>query len=691
MLMFEDLHWIDDETQALLNLLADSIATSKVLLLVNYRPEYTHQWGNKSYYTQLRLDPLNRESAAEMLSALVGEGPELLPLKRLVLARTEGNPFFMEELVQALFDEGALVRNGTVEVTRSLNQLKIPPTVQGILAARIDRLPMADKELLQMLAVIGNEFSLEVVRRLVENPSDELDRMLGALQLGEFIYEQPAVGDIDYTFKHALTQEVAYNSVLLERRRLLHERAGVAMEAVYADRLDDHLSDLARHYQRSGNRGKALEYLQRAGEQANARSSHAEAVGFLTSALELLKTLPETPERMQQELALQAGLGSALTALKGWSSAEVVRAWSRASELCRQVGSTPRLFSVLFALGGAHLVRGELHRAYELQQQEEALAIAEKKPDAAFLMWAHTHGFILCPMGEFTLARSHLERGISLYDPALCDAYRAVYSVLDPGVVSLGWLAMTLCLLGYPDQALERGQRAVGLARKLAHPFSLTLSWRRSSQFYHLRREGKESLSSADECLRLATEYGFEETFAPGPVGRGCALIELNRMEEGIPELEDNIAAARATGYELGLTQSLAALGNGYAKVGRVRDGLSAVAEGLAVSEKNSERWFDAELYRIRGELFLKQDTHAEPKAKDEAESCFRQALDIARAQEARWWELRTTVSLARLLAKQCRSDEARSMLAEIYNWFTEGFETADLKDAKALLDELSS
>jgi tetratricopeptide (TPR) repeat protein len=453
-------------------------------------------------------------------------------------------------------------------VTKSLNQLKIPPTVQGILAARIDRLPMAEKELLQTLAVIGNEFSLEIVRRLVEKPSHELDRMLADLQLGEFIYEQPAVGDIDYIFKHALTQDVAYNSVLLERRKSLHERAGAAMEALYASRIDDYLSDLARHYQRSGNSGKALEYLQRAGEQANARSSHAEAVGFLTSALELLKTLLETPERMQQELALQASLGSALTALKGWSSAEVGQVWGRASELCRQVGSTPRLFGVLVALTGIHHVRGELRRAYELRQQ--TLAIAEEKRDATFLMWACAQGFILCPMGEFTSARTHLERAISLYDPALCEAYRAVYSLVDPGVVSLGWLAMTLCLLGYPDQALERGQQAVALARRLAHPFSLTLNWRRSSQLYHLRRDGEASLRSADECLRLATEHGFEETFAPGPIGRGCALIELNRMEEGIAELEDSIAAARATGYELTLTHSLAALGNGYAKVGRV-------------------------------------------------------------------------------------------------------------------------
>jgi class 3 adenylate cyclase len=279
MVIFEDLHWIDGETQALLNLLADSIATAKVLLLVNYRPEYTHPWGNKTYYTQLRLDPLGRESAAEMMSVLVGESPELVPLKRLVLERTEGNPFFMEELVQSLFDEGVLVRNGAIKLTKSLSQLTIPATVQGILAARIDRLPVAEKELLQTLAVIGREFSVEVIKRLVDKATDEVDRMLGDLQLGEFIYEQPAASGIEYTFKHALTQEVAYHSVLLERRKLLHERAAVAIEALYAPRLDDHLSDLARHYQQSGNIGKALEYLQRAGGQAIARSSYAEGVG----------------------------------------------------------------------------------------------------------------------------------------------------------------------------------------------------------------------------------------------------------------------------------------------------------------------------------------------------------------------------------------------------------------------------
>ncbi len=253
MLIFEDLHWIDEGTQAFLNLLADSIGTAKVVLLVNYRPEYSHHWNSKTYYTQLRLDPLGKESADEMLSALLGEGQDLVPLKRLIIERTEGNPFFMEEIVLALFDEGALVRNGAVKLTRSLNQLKIPPTVQAILAARIDRLPADAKDLLQTLAVIGREFPVALVRRLLSTSDDELNRMLSDLQMAEFIYEQPATGDIEYIFKHALTQEVAYHALLVQRRKLLHERAGEVLESMFADQLDDHLGELARHYSRSDN------------------------------------------------------------------------------------------------------------------------------------------------------------------------------------------------------------------------------------------------------------------------------------------------------------------------------------------------------------------------------------------------------------------------------------------------------
>jgi adenylate cyclase len=323
--------------------------------------------------------------------------------------------------------------------------------------------------------------------------------------------------------------------------------------------------------------------------------------------------------------------------------------------------------------------------------QQQLLAIAEEKRDATFLMWAHHLGFILCPMGEFTSARSHLESAISLYDPARSEAYRAVYSVQDAGVTSRIWAAVTLCHLGYPDQALEGCRQALALARKLAHPFTLVLAFLLSADLHLLRQDGEAGLSSADECLRLGAEHGFEQTSTWAEVHRGRALIELNRAKEGIVKLEEGIAASRSNGSEFELASFMAALGNGYIKVGRMADGLSAIAEGLAVSRRTGERWFDAELYRLKGELVLKDDGQAGSNVADEAQVCFRQAIEIANRQSAKWWELRTTVSLARLLRDIGRRAEARTMLAEIYGWFTEGFDTADLKDAKALLDLLSA
>jgi predicted ATPase len=241
MVIFEDLHWIDEQTQELLNLLADSIGTAKLLLLVNYLPEYSHQWNSKTYYTQLRLDPLGKESAEEMLLTLLGGGKDLLPLKRLIIERTEGTPFFMEEIVQALFEDGVLQGNGEVKLVRSMNAVKVPATVQAVLAARIDRLPAKEKELLQTLAVLGREFPLGLVRRVTLTPDDELEQRLSRLQAGEFVYEQPAFPEIEYIFKHALTQEVVYNALLIERRKLLHERAGQALESMFAEQLENHL------------------------------------------------------------------------------------------------------------------------------------------------------------------------------------------------------------------------------------------------------------------------------------------------------------------------------------------------------------------------------------------------------------------------------------------------------------------
>ena len=337
MVIFEDLHWIDDETQAFLNLLADSIGTGKILLLVNYRPEYSHQWNSRTYYTQLRLDPLGKESADEMLSALLGDGAELAALKKLIIEKTEGNPFFMEETVQVLLDEGALVRDGSAaRLTRPLGELKIPPTVQGILAARIDRLPPESKDLLQALAVIGREFPLSLIRAVVPKSDDELNRLLSDLQLGEFIYEQPAVGDIEYTFKHALTQEVAFGSVLNERRKELHRRTAAAIESLYADRLEDRYAELAHHYAPCGRRrqGGRNTWVWPASRRSRDRPS-AEAVAHLTAGLELLKTLPESPARDAQRDPDAAGFGHRRRNCNGPAADRPEAAFVRAYELCR--------------------------------------------------------------------------------------------------------------------------------------------------------------------------------------------------------------------------------------------------------------------------------------------------------------------------------------------------------------------
>jgi predicted ATPase len=383
MVIFEDLHWIDEATQEFLNLLADSLGTAKLLLLVNYRPEYSHKWNSKTYYTQLRLDPLGKESADEMLTALLGDGKDLIPLKQLIIDKTECNPFFMEEMVQVLFDEGALVREGAAaKLTKPANALKIPPTVQGILAARIDRLPADAKELLQTLAVIGREFPLSLIGAVVTKSDDELNRLLNDLQLGEFIYEQPASGDIEYIFKHALTQEVAYNSLLTERRKLLHERAAMAAESLFATNLADHYDGLAHHYGRSGNALKAVNYLRLAAQQAMDRSAYAEAEGQLAAALDLLRTLPGDPERARTELALLLSQARCRTYIG--SSSAAVEILKQAREVSEKIGDDVSRFEIVHSLAIAYRVGGD-DQQKSRTLLEELQGIAIRAADAELL------------------------------------------------------------------------------------------------------------------------------------------------------------------------------------------------------------------------------------------------------------------------------------------------------------------
>jgi hypothetical protein len=349
MLIFEDLQWIDEETQALLNLLADSVGTSKLLLLVSYRPEYSHQWGRKSYYTELRLEPLGLESADEILSSLVGISDDLTPLKGLIIEQAKGNPFFIEESVQMLFDERTLVRNGSINLTKPVSELKIPHTVEAILASRIERLPLEEKELLQTIAAIGKEFAFSTLKGVVAKSDEELERMLADLQSREFIHEQSKTDDIEFTFKHALTQEVAYNSLSFQRRGLLHERIGSVLEASCSRTLDDHLDELAHHYGRSSNAGKGVEYLERAGKQAVTRGALKEARIHFKNAIAALGATSGAGERMEREFDLQLALVEVLLSMSGPVTDEDLTEIRRLQELGEKIGDRGHLTSALIA------------------------------------------------------------------------------------------------------------------------------------------------------------------------------------------------------------------------------------------------------------------------------------------------------------------------------------------------------
>ncbi len=615
-----------------------------------------------------------------MLTAMVGDTNEVRPLKRVIIKRTEGNPFFMEETVQVLLDEGALVRDGTtVRLTKALGELKIPPTVQAILAARIDRLPADEKDLLQALAVMGKEFKPRLVRAVSAKSDDELNRMLNDLQLCEFIYEQPPIGDVEYTFKHALTQEVAYNSVLLERRKQLHERIGAAIETIFAENLDDNLPELAHHYSRSARVQKALEYLSLAGQQAHRRMVHGEAIVHLSAALKLLKSLPEDEARQRREVSLQLTFAEAAIAARGPADDEAGAALARARDLCTLLGDTRRLFPALLGLGFFYSFKGQWQN--DLDISKKLVEEAGRQPNPQRLLWAHSMlGQSLRIHGRHSEARVHFEKAVAII-PAIPESAR--FRVEDPRTQTLSMLSRVLWHLGFPDQALRRSHEALVLAQKLGTPYALCSSYTNACILYDCCRDFAAVEEIANALSALADERGFRLWSAMGTLWRGRCLIENGRVEQGLREVQQARAANRAIGSSGGFeVQGDSLMIEGSRKSGRLEEALVLLQE----SENHSPPYFIPELRLLKGDLLLE----ARPGSTREAEDQFRQAIRIARGQDSKSFELRATTSLARLLAKQGKRNEARAMLAEIYGWFTEGFDTPDLKDAKALLEELS-
>jgi predicted ATPase/class 3 adenylate cyclase len=673
LMICEDLHWIDSETQALLNLLADSIGTAKILLLVNYRPEYTHTWGSKTYYTQVRLDPLGRESAEEMLDALLSDNAALQPLKRLVIERTEGNPFFMEEIVQSLFEEGVLVRNGSVRLTKPLGALKLPPTVQGILAARIDRLPPEQKELLQTLAVLGKEFALSLVRAVTGCGDDELNRMLEALQLAEFIYEQPAAGEVEYTFKHALTHEVAYHSVLGERRKLVHERAAEVIEALGPARVEDQLMELAHHYSCSGNVGKAVEDLGRAGQRAAQHAAHVEAVGCLTRALELLPQLPEGAARDRQELELRQSLVAMLWAVKGPAAPETIAATERTAALAEHSGTLAQLVHSVISRCVAALDSGDLAAAGALADQALDLAVRDCSP-ASLAMARYVQVHVRHARGDLAGVEQHFTTGLAFFDEP---GFRLVPGRAVLAFAEASWNAW---LLGRADVARARMAQATAAA-EANNPFDVAYSEFCAAFLCVLLGEYGNAEALAAQALARAEKHQFPIAAAQSRVGLGMARAQLGRASEAVELIREGIADQLESGFRLAISVWTGALAGAQAAAGAAGDALATIEQALQANPY--ELVYRPENLRLRGTLRL---TQGQPEL---AEADFREAIALAQQTGAKALELRATMNLARLLDRQGKRDDARTMLAAIYDSFTEGFDTVDLKEAKALLEEL--
>jgi class 3 adenylate cyclase/tetratricopeptide (TPR) repeat protein len=685
-LIFEDLHWIDAESEALLKLIADSIGTAQILMMVNYRPEYRHDWGHKTYYTQLRLDPLGAENAAELLTAMIGDAAALAALKATIIARTEGNPFFIEEMVQVLFDQGALVRNGVVSIAKPLTSIEIPSTVKGILAARIDKLAPADKDLLQSLAVIGKEFPIGLVRRVVGKSDDELAPMLSNLQAAEFIYEQPAIPENEYTFKHALTQEVAYGSVLMERRKIFHERTAAALEAMFAATLDDHVADLADHYNHSANAPKAVEYLIRAAGQAGVRSAYNDALRYARDALTRIREMPESRERDKTELRILMIVSPLLVSTQGFSSPELADNIVRTEELCRRAGETPEAFAVMFGLWSFNHASGKLHESRVLAEQ--LLTIAERVPTDLGLAGAHNAmGSTQLWMGEFSAACEHQRLVADIYDRDIPGYLPSMQAPVIPSRCHLAW---ALHISGYPDQARQRMREANEMATQLRRPFSFAFVHLYEIVLSHFRLEYSEVRSRSETLIELSTEYGFPYWLAAGKmclartiVGEAYRQGDQAALEAGLAMLKESAEHLAASNADLIYTFSFVLLAEVYLMMKRPDESLRELESAAQRAERMDHRLLEAEIHRLRGETMLLLANQGE------AEQCFRRAIEIAARQEARSWEIRAATSLARLLANTGRRGEGHAALAATFAKFTEGFDTSDLREAKTLLDEL--
>jgi class 3 adenylate cyclase/predicted ATPase len=681
LIVYEDLHWIDPTSLELLSLAIEQIKDQRILLVATARPEFTPPWPGDRHVSPLSLNRFGR-SECEALIGGITKGKSLpAEVTEQIIARTDGVPLFVEELTKTVLESGLLRDLGDhYELTGPLPPLAIPSTLHASLLARLDRLA-AVKDVAQIGAVIGREFSYPLIAAVAILSERDLNAALAQLVAAELIFQRGVPPDATYQFKHALVQDASYASLVRSRRQQLHGQIAKALEEQFPDVVASEPEVLAHHFAAAGLTERGVFYLQRAGQQASDRSANLEAVTHFNAGLELLKQLPDTPARAHQELALHMGLGAALLVTKGYASAEAERSYLRARELCLRVGETPDLAPIVFGLWRSYLVRSRLQAARELG--ETLLRLAEQAPSLS----AAAHyalGLTALFSGVSADSCRHFEVGIQRYAPNLRRA--PVFQIgLDPGVgcrICAGW---ALWVRGYPDQSAARLHDGMIMARELSHPFTMAFAHGWAAMCFQMRRDVTAALEHAGACLALSTEHGFPYWAALGTILRGWALMVRERSEEGIAQLSQGIAAWRGAGAALS-SYPLMLLAEASSHLGHINEGLRSLDEAQALWEHQEDRWLEAEIYRLRGELLLRQSNIPEA----EVEVWLHRALDVARRQQAKSLELHAATSLARLWHAQGKHSKARDLLSPVHGWFTEGFKTVDLKAANALLADMS-
>jgi predicted ATPase len=681
--VWEDLHWADPTTLELLALYIEQSPTVAMMNVLTYRPEFAPPWTMRSHMTPITLNRLERPEVEALIVQQAGGKALPSEVVEHIVNRTDGVPLYVEELTKAILEADFLrERDGGFELTGPLSGVTIPATLQDSLMARLDRLPTI-REVAQLGAVLGREFAYEMLQEIASLEETTLQEGLDQLVDAELLYQRGRPPRAKYIFKHALVQDAAYHSLLKRTRQYYHRQVAELLAARFPETAEAHPELVAHHFTEAACFDQAVSNWLKAGQRSIARSANAEAVGHLSRGLELLKELPEMRERTRQELELQVPLAAVLLMTKGQSAPEPAAAYARARELCLQLGDTPELCPVLFGLWRFYLARPEFRTARELGEQ--LLRIAERGDEPPHYVLAHySLGLTAFYSGELSAASAHFEAVTARYttDQSNIPVFRAGN---NPGVSSRAWTGLTLWLLGYPEQAEACCHEALALARELAHPYSLAFVLWVTTLVSQCRRDVQFVHAQADESVNLSAEHGFALWLGAGTVLRGWAVAAQGMQEQGLEQMRQGQAAHRATGAGILVPRFLTLLAEGYGATGQVDEGLKALAEAQALVDRNGEHWCEAEVHRCRGELLLALSVDAH----SEAETCFRQALDVAHRQQAKSLELRAAMCLSRLWQQQEKQTKARELLGPIYGWFTEGFDTADLKEAEVLLDEL--